>query len=146
VESVTERFRSSSRWPPNFITWQLSPKQEYKMNTVGLIVYPATDVSKAKKFFTTLLDSEPYAEGKTYVGFKAGDIEIGLVPQAAQRGPYGALAYVTVTDIKGALATLLAAGAEKLQDVTDVGYGLLVASIKDPDGTPIGLRQYPSTQ
>lgn len=113
------------------------------MNTVGLIVYPASDVPKAKKFFATLLGTEPYAEGKNYVGFKAGDLEIGLVPQAAQRNLSGAIAYVTVSDIKEALATLLAAGAEKMQDVTDVGYGMLVASVKDLDGTPIGLRQYP---
>ncbi len=115
------------------------------MNTVGLIVYPASDVPRAKKFFATLLGTEPYAEGKSYVGFKVGDLEIGLVPQGAQRGLSGALAYVTVSDIKEALEALLAAGAEKVQDVTDVSNGLLVASVKDPDGTPIGLRQFPSS-
>jgi predicted enzyme related to lactoylglutathione lyase len=113
------------------------------MNAVSLIVYPASDVSKTKEFFATLLGTEPYAEHPYYVGFKAGDMEIGLVPQAAQRGLSGALAYVTVSDIKAALATLLAAGAEKVQDVTDVAQGLLVASVKGPDGTAIGLRQFP---
>jgi hypothetical protein len=33
-----------------------------------------------------------------------------------------------------------------VQDITDVGYGLLVASVKDLDGTPIGLRQAPKPQ
>ncbi|HEU5481431.1 MAG TPA: VOC family protein [Candidatus Tumulicola sp.] len=113
------------------------------MNAVSLIIYPASDVPKATKFFATLLGTEPYAESQAYVGFKTGDMEIGLVPQAAQRGT-GALAYVTVSDINAALETLLAAGAEKVQDVTDVAYGLLVASVKDPDGTPIGLRQFPA--
>jgi predicted enzyme related to lactoylglutathione lyase len=46
-----------------------------------------------------------------------------------------------VSDIKGALATLLASGAEKVQDVTDVANGLLIAIAKDPEGTIIGLRQ-----
>jgi predicted enzyme related to lactoylglutathione lyase len=113
------------------------------MNKVSLIIYPASDVPKATKFFATLLGTEPYAESPYYVGFKVGDMEIGLVPQAAHRGK-GALAFVTVGDIESALASLLAAGAEKVQDVTDVANGLLVATIKDLDGTPIGLRQFPS--
>jgi predicted enzyme related to lactoylglutathione lyase len=112
------------------------------MNAVSLIIYPASDVPKATKFFTTLLGTEPYANSPAYVGFKTGDMEIGLVPKSPQGSP-GALAYVTVGDIKEAMDTLLAAGAEKAQDITDVAYGLLVASVKDLDGTPIGLRQFP---
>jgi predicted enzyme related to lactoylglutathione lyase len=117
-----------------------------KMNSVGLIIYPVADLAKATEFFATLLGTQPYAEGKNYVGFKTGDVEIGLVPRTAHRSPSAALAYVTVSDINEALATLIAAGAEKVQDVTDVGYGLLVASFKDLDGTPIGLRQFPKAQ
>lgn len=113
------------------------------MNTVGLVIYPASDIAKTKEFFATLLGTEPYADAPYYVGFKAGDMEIGLVPQAAQPSLSGALAYVTVSDINAALATLLAAGAQKVQDVTDVAQGLLVASFKDPNGTTIGLRQFP---
>jgi len=114
------------------------------MNTVSLILYPAADVAQTKQFFATLLGTEPYADSPYYVGFRTGDVEIGIVSQAAQRGLSGALAYVDVTDIKAALATLLAAGAEKVQDITDVSNGLLVASVKDPNGTPIGLRQMPN--
>jgi predicted enzyme related to lactoylglutathione lyase len=113
------------------------------MNPVRLILYPVTDAPKAKEFFATLLGTEPYVDSKPYVGFKAGDVEVGLVPKAAQGGHSGAIAYVDVTDIKGALETLLAAGAEKVQDITDVGYGLLVASVKDPNGMSVGLRQHP---
>lgn len=114
------------------------------MNAVKLIVYSASDLTKATKFFATALGTEPYAESQYYVGFKAGDMEVGLVPKAAHRVS-GALAYVDVSDINAALETLLAAGAEKVQDVIDVANGLLVASVKDPDGNPIGLRQFPSS-
>ncbi|HEX3467392.1 MAG TPA: VOC family protein [Candidatus Elarobacter sp.] len=116
------------------------------MNTVGLIVYPATDLQKSKAFFTTALGIEPYADTPYYIGFRVGEMEIGLVPKAAaQSGAAGALAYVTVTDIKQALASLVAAGAETVQEITDVANGLLVASVKDPTGTPVGLRQFPKT-
>lgn len=110
-------------------------------NAVGLIVYPAADVSKSKEFFATLLGTQPYADTPYYVGFKTGDVEIGIVPKAA--GQTNALAYVTVDDIGAALETLVAAGAEKVQDARDVANGLLVAVVKDLDGTPIGLRQFP---
>ncbi len=113
------------------------------MNAVSLVIYPASDVAKTKEFFATLLDTQPYADTPYYVGFKAGEMEIGLVPQAAQPNQSGAVAYVTVGDIHAALATLVAAGAEKVQDVKDVAQGLLVATFKDPNGTVIGLRQFP---
>ncbi|HYL27694.1 MAG TPA: VOC family protein [Candidatus Nitrosotalea sp.] len=116
-----------------------------KLNAVNLIIYSASDVAKTKSFFATLLGGEPYVESAYYTGFKAGDMEIGLVPKRAQSGQPGSLAYVDVDDINAALATLLAAGAQKVQDVTDVANGLLVASVKDPDGTTIGLRQFPKT-
>jgi predicted enzyme related to lactoylglutathione lyase len=114
------------------------------MNNVSLIIYPASDVPKTARFFAALLGVEPYAESGYYTGFKAGDMEVGLVPKAAH-GDAGALAFVTVDDINAALETLLAAGAEKVQDPRDVANGLLVASIKDPDGTIIGLRQFPKS-
>ncbi len=116
------------------------------MNAVCLIVYPASDVSKTKGFFATLLGTEPYADSPYYVGFKSGDMEIGLVPQASQPGLSAPVAYVTVDDINAALATLVAAGAEKVQDVKDVAQGLLIAIIKDLNGTAIGLRQFPKSK
>jgi predicted enzyme related to lactoylglutathione lyase len=114
------------------------------MNNVSLIIYPASDVPKAARFFATLLGVEPYAESGYYTGFKVGDMEIGLVPKAAHSNA-GALAYVDVNDINAAVETLLAAGAEKVQDPRDVANGLLIATIKDPDGTIIGLRQFPKS-
>ncbi|HEX9342435.1 MAG TPA: glyoxalase, partial [Actinomycetota bacterium] len=35
----------------------------------------------------------------------------------------------------------LTAGAEAQQPISDVGGGKLIASVKDPDGNPIGLLQ-----
>jgi predicted enzyme related to lactoylglutathione lyase len=113
------------------------------VNNVNLIIYPASDVAKAKEFYTTLLGTEPYADSPYYVGFKAGETEIGIVKKMP--GMDGALAYVNVDDIEAALAKLVAAGAEKLQEPTDVANGLLVATVKNLDGTPVGLRQFPKS-
>jgi len=51
--------------------------------------------------------------------------------------------YWHVEDIKAKLEELVAAGAEIQKPVTDVGGGLLIASVQDADGNAAGLRQEP---
>ena len=105
---------------------------------ISLIVYPVKDVNQAKKVYSTFLGVEPYVDGEYYVGYKVGDHEIGLDPNATTAGP---IAYIDVEDIHKSLQALVDAGAKTVQDVTDVGYGLLIAKLTDADGNTIGLRQ-----
>ena len=109
---------------------------------VSLIIYPAADMAKAKQFFRELIGADPYVDGPHYVGYKVDDMEIGLVPNRDKREPY-ALAYWTVNDIAASVQALVGAGGTVVQEVKDVGYGLLVASVKDPNGAAVGLRQPP---
>jgi predicted enzyme related to lactoylglutathione lyase len=109
---------------------------------VSLIVYPAADMAAAKQFFKELIGADPYVEGPPYVGFKSGNTEIGLVPNQNGRPPAG-LAYWDVDDIAARIEALKAAGGAVVQEITDVGYGMLVASVKDANGVAIGLRQQP---
>jgi predicted enzyme related to lactoylglutathione lyase len=112
------------------------------LSDVSLIVYKAADIGKAKPFFRALLGCDPYADSPYYVGYKYGEMEIGLVPQGSNAAP-GGLAYWTVGDIESSVKALVAAGGEIVQPATDVSNGLLVASVKDPNGTIVGLRQFP---
>ena len=59
------------------------------MKDVSLIIYPATDMAAAKRFFRELIGSDPYADTPHYVGYKSGDMEIGLVPNSRKREPTG---------------------------------------------------------
>lgn len=111
------------------------------MKDVSLIVYPAADLTAAKQFFRELIGTDPYADSPHYVGYKCGDIEIGLAPSG--KPDAGALAYWTVSDIAASVEALVAAGGTVVQEVTDVAYGLLVATVKDPNGATVGLRQFP---
>lgn len=108
---------------------------------VRLIVYPVKDITAAKKLFGKFLDTEPYVDGPYYVGYKVGDLEIGLDPNGQSQGVDSPIAYADVGDIKESLRTLVDAGATLMQDIRDVGGGLLVASVKDTDGNILGLRQ-----
>ena len=112
------------------------------MKDVSLIIYTVADLTKAKRFFCELIGADPYVDSPVYVGYKNGDMEIGLVPNADKREP-GALPYWTVSDIAATVKALVAAGGAVVQDITDVAYGLLVASVKDPNGATVGLRQPP---
>jgi len=111
----------------------------------SLIVYVAPDLAKAKPFFRELIGAEPYADAPYYVGYKSGDMEVGLVPQDTSAVP-GGLAYWTVSDIASKAKALVDAGGTIVQEITDVSMGLLVASIKDPNGSIVGLRQFPKGQ
>ena len=42
------------------------------------------------------------------------------------------------------LAAVLAAGGAQHQEITDVGGGKLIATVKDADGNLIGLLQMPA--
>ncbi|PWI13569.1 glyoxalase [Streptomyces sp. Act143] len=111
--------------------------------TAGLktIIYPVKDVARAKAVFSALLQTEPYADEPYYVGFKDAGQDVGLDPNGHARGMTGPVPYWHVDDIRARLAALLDAGAELLQDVTDVGGGKLIASVKDADGNLIGITQ-----
>lgn len=64
---------------------------------------------------------------------------------AREFGPLHAIAwwigYTDVVDIKASLKEMTNVGAEIVQDIKDVGNGLLIAQIKDTNGTVVGLRQ-----
>lgn len=107
---------------------------------VSIIVYPAKDLAAAKRFFRELVGADPYVDSEYYVGFKNGAMEIGLDPHGDNYGP-GAIPFWTVSDIAASVKALEAAGGTVVQPPTDVGYGLLVARIKNPDGALVGLRQ-----
>ncbi|MDN3024168.1 glyoxalase [Streptomyces sp. S.PB5] len=111
--------------------------------TAGLntIIYPVKDIARAKVLFSALLETEPYADEPYYVGFKDAGQDVGLDPNGHSRGMTGPVPYWHVTDIRARLAALLDAGAELLQDVTDVGGGKLIASVKDADGNLVGITQ-----
>ena len=110
---------------------------------IRLFIYPVKDVAQAKTLYSKLLGIEPYMDEAYYVGFKVGDQEIGLDPNGHNKGMTGPVGYWHVTDIKKSLQLLLDAGAQAQQEVTDVGGGKLIASIKDADSNIIGLMQLP---
>jgi predicted enzyme related to lactoylglutathione lyase len=105
---------------------------------VKTIIYPVKDMARAKMQFRTLLGVDPNGDQPYYIGFQVGDQDIGLVPNSPEAGM---TAFYHVDDIKQSLQSLQEAGSQTLREITDVGGGRMVASVRDADGNIIGLIQ-----
>ncbi len=105
------------------------------------IIYPTADLAASKAWYTELLGFEPYFDEEFYVGFSVGGYELALDPKAPmEEGPR---TYWGVSDCDKALARLLDRGADPRHDVQDVGGGIRVASVLDPEGSVIGIIENP---
>ena len=105
------------------------------------IIYPVKDLAAAKTIYRRILGVEPAMDEPYYVGFEVGGQHVGLDPHGHSKGMTGPVAYFPTGDIRTSLKALLDAGAESLQEPTDVGGGALIASVEDADGNVIGLLQ-----
>lgn len=112
-------------------------------STLGIktMLHPVSDLAKAKAVYSALLGVPPQTDKPNYVGFRAADQQIGLVPGGGPQGMTSPVAYWHVPDIESKLAEVIAAGAIVREAVRDVGGGRLVATITDPDGNVLGLIQ-----
>jgi predicted enzyme related to lactoylglutathione lyase len=107
------------------------------------IIFPVTDLDRAKAVYGALLGVPPSVDAPYYVQYDADGLQIGLDPNGAKQGLTGPVPFWSVDDIEKALQALTAAGAQPLQPMRDVGGGMLVASVTDADGNPVGLKQEP---
>ena len=106
------------------------------------LIYPAPDLDAAKQWYTDMLGFGPYYDEPDYVGFDLGGYELGLFPHFPEgAGPY---TYWGVANVDDALAHLLDSGATLLEEVSDVGGGLRMASVTDPAGFVFGIIENPS--
>jgi predicted enzyme related to lactoylglutathione lyase len=108
---------------------------------IKTVIFPVTDVAKAKNTFSQLLGVEPYADQPYYVGFKVNDQDIGLDPNGHRSGMTGPVAYLHVDDIQSSVQVLVDAGGEVQGKVRTVGGGRQIVTVKDADGNAIGLLQ-----
>lgn len=104
-------------------------------------IYPTADLAASKAWYTELLGFEPYFDEEFYVGFSVAGYELALDPNApVEEGPR---TYWGVPDCDKALTQLLEMGASPRHDVQDVGGGIRVASVLDPEGSVIGIIENP---
>jgi predicted enzyme related to lactoylglutathione lyase len=118
-----------------------TPSSQTSPTAPNLIVFGVGDVEAAKTLYSAVLGTEPYVDSPYYVGYRTGDVEIGLDPNAARQGTTSPITYWATHDIHARVEALVAAGATVQRPARDVGGGMLVAVLADADGNLLGLRQ-----
>jgi catechol 2,3-dioxygenase-like lactoylglutathione lyase family enzyme len=108
------------------------------------VIYAAPDLAAAREWWTRALGFPPYFDQPFYVGFNVAGYELGLDPNAPPATANGgATGYWGVPEIHAAHQRLLALGALTITEVTEVGDGIKVATLRDPWGNVVGLIENP---
>ena len=104
--------------------------------------YQAQDLQAAKAFYSQVLGEEPYFDQPFYVGYDVAGFELGLTPVEGEAAE-GVTAYWRVADIDAAWQRLLELGATAHRPPQDVGDGIRVGTLQDPQGNLLGIIQQP---
>jgi predicted enzyme related to lactoylglutathione lyase len=108
------------------------------------VIYPVTDLVRARTFYIGVTGKAPYFDQPYYVGFDIEGAELGLDPKGARSpGASGAVAYWRVDDIAASLAHVTELGGTAMEAPHDVGGGIQVAIVTDPFANLIGLIEMP---
>ena len=108
-------------------------------------LYQVADLDAAKAWYAGLLGTPPYFDEPFYVGFNVGGYELGLQPKGeADAGQAkDAVTYWGVPNADEAYARLLDLGAAEYQAVQDVGGGIRLGAVTDPQGNVLGVIENP---
>jgi len=105
------------------------------------IIYSVKNLPTATAWYTQLVGKEPYFNEPFYVGFNIGGYELGLIPGGADGE--GSTTYWGTANIETEYARMLSIGAKPHSPINDVGNGIRVATLLDPDGNTVGLIENP---
>ena len=105
------------------------------------LIYPAPDLDAAKSWWSEFLGYPPYFDEPFYVGYDVAGYELGLVPDAESGD--GATAYWAVDDVAGSIVASTDLGAVVREEANDVGEGLVVGSVRTPQGSIVGFINNP---
>jgi len=105
------------------------------------VIYPTVDLEGSTAWWTDFLETEPYFQEPFYVGFDVAGYELGLLPDADPAD--GAHAYWGVEDVDAAVAAAVARGARVHVAPSEVGDGIVTATVRLPDRSLVGFIRNP---
>lgn len=105
------------------------------------VIYPSADLAADKAWWSTSLGTAPYFDQPFYVGYNVAGYELGLLPDA--NATEGALVYWGVEDVAAAVQEVLRSGAVEHTPISDVGDGIVTATVRTPAGTIVGFIHNP---
>ncbi|MXV16521.1 VOC family protein [Hufsiella ginkgonis] len=119
--------------------------ETYKILGLRTTIYQVSDIGEAKAWYAGVFNTKPYFDEPFYVGFNIAGYELGLQPeeQPVTRKAESVAAYWGVEEVQVAYDAFIAAGATEHEKPTDVGEGIIAATVKDPWGNVVGLIHNP---
>ncbi|HEX6847689.1 MAG TPA: VOC family protein [Chitinophagaceae bacterium] len=103
-------------------------------------IYSVSDITAAKLWYAKVFETQPYFDQPFYVGFDIGGFELGLQPgEPGNDKKESVVAYWGVKEIHKEYNRFIEAGATEYEKPTEVGEGIIVATLKDPWNNIIGL-------
>ncbi len=115
-----------------------------KLQGLRTLGYKVGNIDQAKAWYTKVLGIEPYFDQPFYVGFNVAGYELGLQPaEGAYTTGTNTTTYWGVADVQEAWDVLMSNGAIALEEPTDVGDGIVVATVLDPWGNTFGVIYNP---
>jgi predicted enzyme related to lactoylglutathione lyase len=110
-------------------------------------IYKVSDLDKAKAWYASVLNTQPYFDEVFYVGFNIGGYELGLQTEeeenAGKAKNPNIIVYWGVEDIQKEFDRLINLGASAYEVPTNVGGELMVATVFDPWGNVLGMIYNP---
>jgi predicted enzyme related to lactoylglutathione lyase len=107
-------------------------------------IYKVGDLEQAKKWYSDVLNLQPYFDEPFYVGFNVGGFELGLDPDVEGLSVgNNLLVYWGVENVKESFEELLNKGATVHSAPLNVGGEIVVASVFDPFGNIFGIIENP---
>lgn len=118
-----------------------------KNNILGLrtTIYKVENINAAKEWYAKVFEVQPYFDEPFYVGFNIAGFELGLQPEEkpTTSKTENVITYWGVNDVDTEFNKFISLGATEFEKPTEVGGGIIVATIKDPWGNCIGLIHNP---
>ncbi|MGI8883891.1 MAG: VOC family protein [Pyrinomonadaceae bacterium] len=107
-------------------------------------IYKVGDLETAKKWYSDILNVQPYFDEPFYVGFNVGGFELGLDPDVeGVTVGNNTLVYWGVENAKESFEELLSKAATVHSAPRNVGGEVIVASVFDPFGNIFGIIENP---
>jgi len=109
-------------------------------------IFQSDDIKKVSDWYEIALNSKPYFENENYIGFDIGGYELGIFRRESdylQKWNTVEI-YWGVEDAQWELDRLVWLGASPKDLPTDVGAGIIMASVIDPFGNFFGLIYNPN--
>jgi len=105
-----------------------------------MVTYPVSDLSKARDWYSSVLDRDPIFDSPLATVFAVGDCTLALLLVTDQTGNgRREVAFWGVDDIDAAYRRLLDAGAAPLSEVTLFMLKSRIAKVIDPFGNVVGI-------